>query len=94
QKKENTSEKIIHCPKCQQGTILKGKTAYGCSEYKKGCHFKVQFEQFGKKLTENQILTLISKKQSPLIKGFTVNGKKVDGKLSLNEVFEIILNAN
>lgn len=94
QKKKNTSEKIIHCPKCQQGTILKGKTAYGCSEYKKGCHFKVQFEQFGKKLTENQILTLISKKQSPLIKGFTVNGKKVDGKLSLNEVFEIILNAN
>lgn len=93
-KKKITPEKTISCPKCKEGTILKGKTAYGCSEYKKGCHFKVQFEQFGKKLTENQILTLISKKQTPLIKGFTINGEKVDGKLALNEQFEVILNTN
>jgi DNA topoisomerase III len=33
------------CPKCKKGTMLKGKTAFGCSEYKNGCTFKVMFEQ-------------------------------------------------
>lgn len=32
------------CPKCKKGTIIKGKTAYGCSAYKSGCDFKVTFE--------------------------------------------------
>ncbi|MEN8765407.1 MAG: DNA topoisomerase 3 [Wenyingzhuangia sp.] len=31
------------CPKCKKGNILKGSTAYGCSEYKSGCAFKVEF---------------------------------------------------
>ena len=31
------------CPKCQVGTILKGKTAYGCSEWKNGCDFRIPF---------------------------------------------------
>lgn len=28
------------CPKCQQGTIIKGKTAYGCSRWREGCDFR------------------------------------------------------
>lgn len=28
------------CPKCQQGHIIKGKTAYGCSRWKEGCDFR------------------------------------------------------
>lgn len=32
------------CPKCGKGTILKGKTAYGCSEWKNGCDFRMPFE--------------------------------------------------
>ena len=31
------------CPLCGKGTILKGKTAYGCSEWKNGCTFRKQF---------------------------------------------------
>ncbi|MDN3493692.1 type IA DNA topoisomerase [Winogradskyella bathintestinalis] len=31
------------CPKCKIGKILKGKTAYGCSNYKSGCDFRVGF---------------------------------------------------
>ncbi len=31
------------CPKCQVGSILKGKTAYGCSEWKNGCDFRIPF---------------------------------------------------
>lgn len=29
------------CPKCKTGKILKGKTAFGCSNYKTGCDFRV-----------------------------------------------------
>jgi DNA topoisomerase III len=28
------------CPLCGKGTILKGKTAYGCSEWKAGCNYR------------------------------------------------------
>lgn len=27
------------CTECETGKILKVKSAYGCSDYKKGCHF-------------------------------------------------------
>lgn len=31
------------CPVCGKGVILKGKTAYGCSEWKNGCTFRKPF---------------------------------------------------
>lgn len=32
------------CPLCGKGTIIKGKTVYGCSEWKSGCTFRKPFE--------------------------------------------------
>ena len=32
------------CPVCGQGTIIKGKTAYGCSRWKEGCTFRQPIE--------------------------------------------------
>ena len=31
------------CPLCGTGTIIKGKTAYGCSNWKNGCNYRVAF---------------------------------------------------
>lgn len=31
------------CPLCGQGTIIKGKTAYGCSRWKEGCNWRKSF---------------------------------------------------
>lgn len=31
------------CPLCGKGTIIKGKTAYGCSNWKNGCTYRVAF---------------------------------------------------
>ena len=31
------------CPKCGKGKIVKGSTAYGCSEWKSGCDYRVPF---------------------------------------------------
>lgn len=36
------------CPKCNKGTLLKGKTAYGCSLYKEGCKFILSFEHLNR----------------------------------------------
>ena len=32
------------CPLCGKGTIIKGKTAYGCSNWASGCSYRVPFE--------------------------------------------------
>ena len=32
------------CPVCGKGMIIKGKTAYGCSEWKNGCTYRKAFE--------------------------------------------------
>ncbi|TWV14797.1 DNA topoisomerase III [Bacteroidaceae bacterium HV4-6-C5C] len=32
------------CPLCGKGVIIKGKTAYGCSEWRNGCTFREPFE--------------------------------------------------
>ena len=31
------------CPLCKQGTIIKGKTAYGCSRWREGCTYRQPF---------------------------------------------------
>lgn len=81
----------LSCPKCSKGIVLKGNTAYGCSEYKAGCSFKVLFELFGKKLTEKQIFTLIQKGKSPKITGLIVDGQKVDEVLRFDEAFRVVV---
>ena len=49
------------CPLCKKGTILRGKTAYGCSEYKAGCTFRLSYEQYGSDLSDEQLSDIISK---------------------------------
>ena len=78
------------CPKCNSGIILKGRAAFGCSEFKKGCNFIVPFEFMSKKMTENQILTLIKTGKTPTIRGFKTNDVLVDGMLTLSDKFEIL----
>lgn len=43
------------CPICHKGTLLRGKTAYGCSEYKNGCTFRLDYSTYGADLTDEQL---------------------------------------
>ncbi len=90
-KKVDVSE--LTCPKCNKGSILTGKTAWGCSEWKGGCNFTIPFEIMGKKLTDNQLGQLIEKKKTSKLKGFLVPGSndKRDGSLILTEGFNVEL---
>jgi DNA topoisomerase III len=77
------------CPKCNDGKIIKGKSSYGCHQFKAGCDFRVPFQFMDKKLTEKQIQRLLEKKSTTKIKGFVLDGQKVDGILKLTSTFEI-----
>jgi DNA topoisomerase-3 len=46
---------ILTCPKCKKGTIIKGKTAYGCSAYKTGCDYRYSYEDIKLKLKNKKI---------------------------------------
>ena len=80
----------LPCPQCQTGHMLKGKTAYGCSEYKAGCNFKVLFEQFGKKLTDKQLFALVQKGKSPVVKGLMIDGQLTDAALTFDRDFNVV----
>ncbi len=43
------------CPKCKKGTIIKGKTAYGCSAYKDGCDFRFSYDDIRKKANGQEL---------------------------------------
>lgn len=44
---KKTDDSIIGttCPICGKGTIIKGKTAYGCSNWRNGCTYRVDFDK-------------------------------------------------
>ncbi len=56
-KKETTD--IVLCPLCNKGSVIKGKTAYGCSEWKAGCAFRLSYEDIDENLREKDLKTII-----------------------------------
>ena len=46
------------CPLCGK-KVIKGRTAYGCSDFKNGCPFLINMEYKGLKLSTNQIRVLL-----------------------------------
>lgn len=49
------------CPICKKGNILKGKAAYGCSEWKAGCKFRMSFDEAGEPLSDGELKNSYSK---------------------------------
>ena len=82
------------CPKCKKGTLLKGKTAYGCNAYKLGCDFRLPFNVYSKKISENQFIRLLQKGETVTLKGFVTENGKVNGKLILDNQFVLQLVAS
>lgn len=79
------------CPQCQKGTLIKGKTAYGCTQWKSGCRFTLPFSFMGKKISENQYKRLLNKGSTVSLKGFKQGNNKVNGLLRFNEQFQLVL---
>lgn len=70
-----SQQEIAKCPACGQSIVDKGKL-FGCSGYSNGCTFTLPKRYVGKTLSEAMIKSLITVKETQLLKGF----KKKDGK--------------
>lgn len=79
------------CPKCKNGSLIKGKLAYGCSNYKSGCTFVLPYIFADKKISENQYLRLIQKGATVNLKDFKTETGVVEGLLRFDENFQIKL---
>ena len=79
------------CPKCKKGTIIKGKSAYGCSDYSNGCSLRIPFKYNEKKLSDNQVLQLLKKGKTANLKGFKTDNGKIDGAIHFDENHDLIL---
>ena len=93
-KKKSTGISSEKCPKCKQGTIIKGKNVYGCSTYKEGCNFRMPFSFLEKKISEKQLIRLVNKGSTVNLKGFKRAGSKVNGMIVFNEQFDLTLKDN
>jgi len=51
----------IPCPVCGKGHLIRGKTAFGCSEYKNGCHTVLPFTEYPADLTPAKLSRLVKK---------------------------------
>lgn len=58
-KSKNKKQEEISCPRCGTGKLLKGRTAYGCSNYKSGCTFRLDFTTYGDQLTAEKLKKII-----------------------------------
>lgn len=79
------------CPKCKNGQLLKGKSGYGCSQYKAGCDLRLPFKFKGKTISENQYKRLVEKGETVNLKGFKTDGGTIDAKVAFTETHQLYL---
>ncbi|MBA4409175.1 MAG: DNA topoisomerase 3 [Bacteroidota bacterium] len=70
--------KKLVCPSCKIGEIVKGNTAWGCSNFRGGCKLRIPFELQGKSLSESQVAQLVLKGQTRT-STFNEGTKKITG---------------
>ena len=78
----------ILCPLCGK-EVRKGKANWYCTGYKDGCKFVLWETVAGAKLTEKDVVTLCSGKQTGIKHCTNKAGKKFDCKFSLDENWQI-----
>lgn len=49
------SDKEVICPLCKKGKLLKGKSAYGCSEWKSGCTYRLPFDGKVENMSDDEL---------------------------------------
>ncbi len=90
-KAEKVDMEDLDCPKCKAHQLKRGNTAYGCANYKQ-CGFLIPFVLMDKKITDAQIIQLITKGKTGQIKGFKLpDGTEKQGKLMLDSDFNVTL---
>lgn len=72
------------CPLCRE-PIIKGNAGYGCSAWKSGCGFRFHAEQYGTKLNERDVQSLMYKGRLTYPRMLTApNGEKAQGYVTID----------
>lgn len=79
------------CPKCKKANLIKGKSAFGCANYKMGCDFILPYSFATKKISENQYLRLLQKGSTVNLKDFKTDAGLLEGLLRFDQDFRIVL---
>ena len=59
-KKTTSTKNKLLCPLCKKGTLLKGKSAFGCSEWQKGCAFRLSFDGKVENMNDDELSAFLS----------------------------------
>ena len=86
---ETEPEKLV-CPSCKIGEIVKGNSAWGCTNFKGGCKLRIPFELQNKRLTDSHVSQLVLKGQTrPFTSNDEASGKKTTGIFKFNNLFQV-----
>mgnify|MGYP000336091888 CR=1 FL=1 len=83
-KTQQFKPKQTACPKCNIGHLIRGKSAWGCSDWKKGCKFTLPFEYKGITISDSELDNLLETGESKY--NYIFNKKKP------NDLKKIVLN--
>ncbi len=77
------------CPKCGKN-VVRGKYNYGCSGYKDGCDFRINFHILGAKITKKIAEELLSNGVTEELSFVSKAGKPFTSRLKLDEDKKIV----
>jgi len=87
---EAEPEKLV-CPSCKIGEIVKGNSAWGCSNFRGGCKLRIPFELQGKKINESHVAQLVMKGQTrPFTSSDGTSGEKSIGLFRFDSQFKVL----
>ena len=70
-------ESIAPCPTCEIGSVVETAKAYSCDQWREtGCKFVIWKEIAKRKLSKEEVLTLIKDKEIKNVTGFTSRAGK------------------
>ena len=80
-------ESIAPCPTCEIGSVVETAKAYSCDQWREtGCKFVIWKEIAKRKLSKEEVLTLIKDKEIKNVTGFTSRaGKEFSATLAFRE---------
>ena len=57
------------CPECRQGSLIRGRAAWGCDQWRSGCRFVLSFDEGNTPLTAARAVSMIQRRLAAAPKG-------------------------
>lgn len=90
-KNQQYKQKKTICPKCNIGHLIRGKAAWGCSEWQKGCKFTLPYEFKGITISDSEMQSLLENKETRYSYIFNKKKPKDLKKIELNDKLKLVV---